>query len=207
MKLMNPVNEIIFTTPERFAKSVKKAVEVGEFPKYKVTDGVMSARDKFTTGANTCSGLALSGGDLSYLGHYAPELRRPDFLEKLDYIIKSFQDKSGEKGSGILAGGYDFNVKECGIDSVGSFNLFADAANLLDKRGVDFTMICGKKNPLYTDSLAVIGDKFIMTQANKLRIKQNFLNNISNAQELEQFLFDTRSVAEISPNHKFIVDI
>ena len=195
------ITNIVVQAPEKFKKSVKGFKEVSPFPYYRVTDGVTSAENKVTYNANTCAILAMSNGKETYLGHYAPEVRKSDFMDKLDFIIKKFQDSTG-RVSAIVVGGHDFRNINPIFKSKDSYKQLADIGNLLDKNNVNnLTMIAGKVNPVFKDNLAVSEDKFIITHTpdfskNPMKLKGN-----PNQAELEKLFSDNYSIVEIDPEH------
>lgn len=206
MKVSEPITKIIVQTPDRFAQTVKGVKEVCKAPHYRVSDGISSNLPKFTTKVNTCSALALSNGADTYVGHYAPEFHTSKFFSELERKVKTFQDKTGEPCTGILVGGYGYNVKQAGINSVDSFEQLAEIGELLDKQNVDFSMFGGKLKPLFTESLAVFDDAFILSHERKIGTKTDLLRKDVTKQELDRVFSENYIVNELSDNHKLFIE-
>lgn len=206
MKVSEPITKIIVQTPERFAQTVKGVKEVCKAPHYRVSDGISSNLPKFTTKINTCSALALSNGADTYIGHYAPEYYTAKFKNELERTVKSFQDKTGEQCTGVLVGGYGYDVKQAGINSVDSFERLAEIGEILDKQNVDFSMFGGKFKPLYTESLAVLDDAFVLSHERKIGTKTDLLRKDISKQELDKVFAENYIVNELSDNHRLFIE-
>ena len=164
MKLITPKYEIVVQSPKKFKALISDFREVCEFPNYRINDGVSSKEHKFSANANTCTLLGMNNGVDTYLGHYAPEYKKPDFKEKLDYIVKKFQDKTGELDA-VIAGGYSYDVISNPQAAKDSFTLVAQVGEVLDKNGANLTVIAGKRVPSFVDNLAVTEDKFVLSHS------------------------------------------
>ncbi|MBO6272216.1 hypothetical protein J6O48_05480 [bacterium] len=203
MDNLNLVNRIILQSPKRFEETVKGFKEVSKFPNYSIKDSVASYKDKYTRSANSCAELAMSNGKYTYLGHFAPELRKYDFRDKLDYIIKKMQDETGEL-SAFVTGGHDVGTGGNKFAADESFRQLADIGNVLDNNNVEnLTMIAAKKKFDIKDNLAVTGDSFIFSHTptdcrfNPLQIdKPN-----PTREELEALLKTRYGIVEIAPEH------
>lgn len=109
-----------------------------------------------TENANTCVMLGLSGGGLSNcLMHLSPEQQslnslRSD-LEKCVQKIKDNFKNIEEDIIGILVGGRNSQCKA-------SFDLFDNVAKTLDYMGIPFSMICGKRDNIANDNMAMSGN-------------------------------------------------
>ncbi|MCD8378599.1 MAG: hypothetical protein LUB59_07425 [Candidatus Gastranaerophilales bacterium] len=206
--ILTPIKKIIIQDIPVFEKTVSKGFkEVCKFPNYKVGDGVVSRTQKFTTRANTCSVLGMSNGEETYIGHFAPEDRSFNFLDTLDYIIKSFKDKTG-KATAVLTGGYDYAAAGGSTQAQESFSLGANIAGIVDKNGIPLSMVFGKKNPVFTDTLAAAEDAFILSaQPKSGYINPLKFNKNPNKQELLQILENNYRVAEIEPEHSICFEV
>lgn len=158
---------IIFQNPQKFQETVKGFKEVCEFPNYRVKDGVISPKGKVTYGVNTCSVLAMDNGKETYLGHFAPEYMRGDFMTTLDEIVKRFKDATGELKAVIL-GGYSRLAPPNEQEAKKSFSQLADIGNVLDRHTSHITMIGGKYNPTFVEDVAIQGDKVFVTHKRKI---------------------------------------
>lgn len=158
---------IIFQQPQKFQETVKGFKEVCKFPHYFLKDGVASPNGKVTYGANTCCVLAMDNGAETYLGHFAPEYMKYDFMAKLDEIVRRFKDATGELQAVIL-GGHSKFVKPNVQEANQSFTQLANVANVLDRHTSHITMIGGKYNPTFVEDVAIQGDKVFVSHNKKL---------------------------------------
>ena len=198
MNINEPKTSIIFQSPRVFVDTTNSFKEVGKFPNYRLEDGVVSQDSKVSSCANTCSILGMYNGKDIYEGHFAPELKRGDFLQKLDYIIKKFQDATG-MAEAVVVGGWDYNIGT--KEAKDSFELSCDIGNVLDKNDVPTSMFCAKRKPKYTEALAVTKDGFFITHNKKIGTKSDFLPTEPTKEELEEILSNNYEIFEIAPEH------
>lgn len=91
-----------------------------------------------TNDAYACTILGLNNGKKRFLAHLAPELQPTKYIEKgLEKKLTEFCNDSNDV-KGIITGAWDSTNKE-------SFNLPLAIADTLDKFGIKFSMLCGKK--------------------------------------------------------------
>jgi len=198
------IKRIVYQKPEIFDKTVSSFREVCKFPNYRVDDGVTSSADMVTLYENTCTGLAMHNGKRKYLGHFAPEYKKSSFKDRLDYKIKQFQDETGQADA-LLTGGHDY--ADGSAQSIASYELGAEAAEVLDKNGVNFSMIFGKINPSYTDALAVTNDRFIITTHKKIGGNIPELSKNPDKNELNKMLERNYRTFELDDTHSIDIDV
>ena len=204
MTIAKPIKTIIIQSPKRFIETSSEFKEVCKFPHYRISDGISSSAAKRTLCGNTCSILGMSNGVDTYVGHYAPEYKKSDFKNKLDYLIKKFQDKSGNNSTAIVTGAYDFSAGTDRLAAKNSFELAADIGEVLDINGVDATFIAAKKIPVFVDNLAVTDNAFILSP----KMNRGFNLPVFNIKkspdktELDAMLSDKYSIYEPSAEHK-----
>lgn len=198
MLIQEPKTNIIFLPPKPFSDRANGFEEAGKFPHYRVEDGIMSTKPKFSVQANTCSILGLNNGKDVYEGHFAPEYKKSDFLKKLDYIVKKFQDATS-KANAVVVGGWDYNINT--NEAKNSFELSCDIGNVLDKNNVPTSMFCGKREPNYTENLAVTQNDFFITHNRKIGTRKDFLEKKISKEDLEELLENSYEIFEIDPNH------
>ena len=205
MFIRNPhiITDISIITPSIFKEATKGFKEVSPFPYYRVTDGISSNALKVTYNSETCAILGMSNGKETYIGHFAPEIRKSDFTDKLDYIIKKFQDATGYI-SAIITGGHDYNRINLIYKSKESYNQLADIGALLDKNNVNnLTMIAAKKeSAFFVDNLAISEGEFLLAPRairdnNPLKLSQNMTSA-----DLENVLKKNYSIVEVDSGHK-----
>ena len=200
MKLLTPITDIIIESPKRFEQTIKGFEEVAPFPQYHIKHSVISDGDKFTKNANTCTILGMSNGKDTFLGHFAPELKTSDFKDKLDYIVKKFQDKTGQL-TAVITGGFDHEMLiPIKRQATESFEQLAEVGEIVDKNNAILTMIGGKKTPLFMDNLAVTKEKFILSHTPK-KIGFEPMKDYKDGTDLENFLSEKYSISEIDPQH------
>ena len=188
--------KIKYQSPKEFEQTMKalKAKEVCPCPKYSFHNKVTSNKPMYSQYANTCSILDIN----DTMVHLAPELRTGNLMQKISDLIKKEKAEKGDVTAFIIGGK---------SQDKGSFNLFNDIANVLDKEGVDFSMLCGKqdkpKNAL--DSLCKSGDTFIFTQEYNPQLEQLVKENKSITGDGLQKIFELfYDFVEISPKHEII---
>lgn len=208
IKSSQPIKTLIVQSPERFEETTKRFKEICPFPYYHVSDGVASTSPKKTFGANTCTVLAMSNGEQTYLGHFAPEFMKGDFKQKLDYIVQQFKDKTGQL-SAMITGGYSHLAPPNKAESVKSFEQLTSVSEVVGRHTDDITMIAGKSNPVFVENLAVDGENFILSHSKKLgkgtrtpQLKQN-----PTPQEIEQAFYENYEIAEFDATPKIIFDV
>lgn len=208
MNVRHPISTLVVQSPNRFKETVNRFKEVCEFPHYRVNDGVASVEPKVTLGGNTCTILGMSNGEESYIGHFAPEFLRGDFNQKLDLIIKKFMDKTGEL-SAIITGGYSRFADGGSAEAVKSFEQSARVAEVLDKYTSDITMISGKRNPVFTDCLAVDGDRFILSHSKKVGVNNStpHLKQNPTPQEIQAELYKNYEIADLDGTSTVIFEV
>lgn len=192
----NGVAKIKYQSPKEFENTIKKlqAQEVCPFPKYCFHNKVTSSKPMYSQYANTCSILNIN----DTMVHLAPELRTSNLMQKITDLIKKEKNEKGDVTAFILGG----KTKD-----KNSFNLFNDIANVLDKEGADFSMICGKqeKPKQALDSLCKDGDTFIFTQEYSPKLEQYVKENKSLTGEGLQKVFELfYDFVEISPKYNII---
>lgn len=200
MKLITPITDIIIQSPKKFEQTIQGFREVSPYARYTLNDAVISDGDKFTMYANSCTILGMSNGKNTYLGHFAPELKTSEFKEKLDRIVKKFKDQTGQL-TAFITGGLDHNMQFPFKKSAEeSFTQMAEVGEILDKNNAIISMVGGKKAPLFMDNLAVTKDAFIFSHTSK-RTNLNPMIDYKEHNNLEEFLKEKYSVAEIDPQH------
>lgn len=91
-----------------------------------------------TSDAYACTILALNNGKKKFMAHLAPELQPIKFVEKgLEKKLADFCEDSNDV-KGVITGAWDSTQAD-------SFELPIAIANILDKFGIKFSMLCGKK--------------------------------------------------------------
>ena len=198
-KISIPVKEIVVQTPKRFFETMRDAREVSAFPRYRLTDAIVSDEPKYTLCANTCSILAMSNGKQTYLGHFAPDLPQRNFKERLEYEVKKMQDETGQL-TAFVTGGYDSRIYP-GMEK--SFTQIAEIGEVLDKAGTNVSMIAGKRKMRFLDNLAVNNDSFILSHNTGFHGQEAIpeLRECKNRLELENALNNYYGVVEIEPEH------
>lgn len=190
--------KIIYKSPDEFNKMISGMKEVGACPHYRFADKVTSKLPMYSHSANTCSILAVN----DTMVHLAPE---PEFtgrnlFQKIGDFLKQEKDKNGDLTAVLIGGKNNDN---------GSWNLFTEIGNLLEKYGADFTMLCGKNEKCGKglDALAKKGDTFIFTQeynpelAKIIKEKPNLTSD-----EMENIMDSFYDVTWFMPKHKFVID-
>lgn len=132
--------------------------------------------------SNASSMIFLNNGNKKYLAHIAPELYSPRVLERgLSNVIDELSQNS-EPLKGIVLGGLDSTNKQ-------SAELSILMANILDKFGVDFSMICGKLKGASAENL-IASRKQVNIWSNKFKelfsgldVKKATKDDIQNALE------------------------
>lgn len=208
MNSTRPISTLIIQSPNRFAETTQKFKEVCPFPKYHVTDGVTSTTPKKTLCGNTCTILAMSNGEETYIGHFAPEYLTSNFKQKLDGIVAQFKDKTGQL-TAMITGGYSrfANGNKAEVDK--SFEQVALVGDVLSKHTDDITMIAGKIDPTFVDNLAVDGENFFLSHSKKLgkdaQIPQ--LKKNPSPQDIENALSEYYEAVELDGTPNVIFDI
>ena len=187
---------IQYQSPKQFEKTIQNlhAQEVCPFPKYCFHNKVTSDKPMFSQYANTCSILDIN----DTMVHLAPETRTHDLMQKITNLVKKEKDEKGDVTAFII-GGQNNDTK--------SFDLFNDIGNVLDKEGVDFSMICGKRDSARSgrDALLKNGDTFIFTQENNPQmsrfIEQNKSLTGDGLKKVFELFYD---IVELAPNHKIV---
>lgn len=188
--------KIKYVSPKDFEKLItsKKMKEVGAFPHYTFNDKVKSKGPMYSQYANTCSILDIN----DTMVHLAPEYRTHNLIDKITDLVKKEKAEKGDVTAFIIGGK---------SQDKGSFNLFNDIANILDREGTDFSMICGKQEkPKHAlDSLCKDGDTFIFTQEYSPKLEQFVKENKSltgaGLKKVFELFYD---FVEISPKHQII---
>ena len=203
MNINKFVQKIIFQTPQKFDTLTAK--EVCTFPNYHISDAVCSEEAKYSKAAKTCSILAMDNGKDIFIGHFAPELeyKTANFLDKLEYIVKQFKDATGNLNA-VMTGAYDYRIGTKQADE--SYTLCANIAKIIDDNTQIFSMICGKKNPMYTENLGLTRDGFFISHNRDLGITTDFLSRNDSLTEVDRKLADCYSIYEIAPEHKIFFE-
>ena len=121
-----------------------------------------------------------------------------DSMKKITNLIKKEKDEKGDVTAFII-GGQNNDTK--------SFDLFNDIGNVLDKEGIDFSMICGKneKSRKGRDALLKNGDTFIFTQENNPQMSNFIEENKSLTGDGLKKVFELfYDIVDFSPKHKII---
>jgi hypothetical protein len=110
----------------------------------------------YSEGANTCLLVGLNAGKQNNcLLHIAPEDQSVSSIEKeLTSCVDRVKEQSKnvkEKVCAILFGGRELSKDD--PESIGSFDIYNTVADVLEKLGVSFSMICGKKKGAATDNM------------------------------------------------------
>jgi hypothetical protein len=136
----------------------QKANCVGSCGIYAIRHGGYSKTNRalYSEGANTCLLVGLKAGKKNNcLLHIAPEHQSVGSIEKeLISCINKIQEQSTnikDKVCAILFGGRELLNSD--PEAVGSFDIYNTVANVLDKLGISFSMICGKKKGASTDNM------------------------------------------------------
>jgi hypothetical protein len=152
----------------------------------------------------------MSNGNQTYLGHFAPEIKKADFLQKLDYIVKSFEDATGQL-SAVVTGALDYRVGNKSREAVNSNLLCSEICEVLDKNSADLTVIADKTNPVFRDCLAVTPDKFILSHSSQIGKSINSspfnLKKEPTKQELDKLLYDNYQLYEPSEHHHITFEV
>lgn len=132
--------------------------------------------------SNAYSMLFLNNGNKKYLAHIATGLYSPRALEKgLSNVIDELSQTS-EPVKGVILGGWDSTNKQ-------SAELSIFIANILDRFGIDFSMICGKPKGASPENL-IASRKQVNIWSNKFKelfsgldVKNATKDDIQNALE------------------------
>lgn len=207
MKTLEPISRIILQTPAKFKETVSQGFrEVSKFPHYGIDDAVASTENKYTKYAKTCSILGMSNGIESYVGHFAIPANLSNFLKNLDIIIRRFKEHTGQL-SAVITGGYDYQVKDIAMQPKESFELGVGMASLLDKHSADLSMIFGKIDPVFSDSLAVTKDAFVLSHSNNIcpQRYEDYISKNLHTNDIEGLLAERYEVCEIDSKHKLYI--
>ena len=162
MSEIAPINRIVIQSNQLFDRTIKGFEEIGSQDNFYLRNGFASVGDKFTRRANTCGILGMSNGKTTMIKHVAPESKPRNFIEQLDEIVKRFKDETG-KLHAIITGGWDCDVASKSQAAIDSSILLSEMGEVLDKNFANLSMIAWKRNPTFTDGLAVTKDSFILT--------------------------------------------
>lgn len=195
--MIKPINKttISYMTPTNFSKLIDNTVvEVGRPERYHFEEKVTKTCPMYTRDANTCSILAVN----DTLMHLAPE--REDFrlFEKLTDFLREQKDKYGSI-SAILLGGKAPNLYRP------STELYSGIANVLEKEGADYSMICGKKLDLVVDDLYKNGKDYKFTQKGNIGLEELVQNPDLTPKLMKEFLKYYYKDVKISKKHNLLV--
>ena len=190
--------KIVYTSPKAFEEMIKGMKEVGPYPRYRFENKVTSTLPMYSQNANTCTILSVN----DTMVHLAPE---PEFtgrnlFQKISEFLKREKDEKGDL-TAMLIGGK--------ANDKGSWNLFSELGNLLEKYDADFTMLCGKNKRCDKglDHLCKKGDTFIFTQEYNPILEKTIKENPNLTSDGMQNILDSfYDVTWYMPKHKFIID-
>lgn len=154
--------QIMYVPPKEFKTLLDKTViEVGRPERYHFEERRASALPMFSKDANTCSMLAVN----DTLMHLAPEREDVRLFDKLSDFLKEQKDKCGDL-TAVLIGGKAPNLYRP------STELYTGIANLLEKEGADYSMICGKQLDLFLDDVYKEGNSYRFTQKGNVGLEE-----------------------------------
>ncbi|MCR5265184.1 MAG: hypothetical protein K6E29_01150 [Cyanobacteria bacterium RUI128] len=154
--------QIMYVPPKEFKTLLDKTViEVGRPERYHFEERRASALPMFSKDANTCSMLAVN----DTLMHLAPEREDIRLFDKLSDFLKEQKDKYGDL-TAVLIGGKAPNLCRP------STELYSGIANLLEKEGADYSMICGKQLDLFLDDIYKDGNNYKFTQKGNIGLEE-----------------------------------
>ena len=177
--------------------NVKGMIEVGnslgDYTLKNARSAVISAT-MATFDAKACTIVNINNGKRNYLAHLAPELETPQSVEKgLEKTLLKMEDDASEDIKAMIVGGWDSSNPK-------SFDLSIKIADLFDKFGIDFSMICGKPKGAPAENMIVArnlikvwSDKFKELFA-KLDVKK------ATKEDVQQALENHYEVVELSDN-------
>lgn len=147
-----------------------------------------------TFDAKACTIVDINNGKRNYLAHIAPELETSQAVEKgLEKTLKEMEDNSSDRIRAVIVGGWDSSNQE-------SFDLPLKIADLFDRIGIDFSMICGKPKGAPAESMVALQnqvnvwcDKF-KELFTKLDVKK------ATKEDVQQALENHYEVVELSDN-------
>ena len=193
-KGINRVN-ISYIPPKDFSKLLDKTVrEVGRPEMYHFEERVTGTFPMFSKDANTCSILSVN----DTMMHLAPERDDPKLFDKLTDFLREQKDKYGSL-SAVLLGGKAPDLFSS------STKLYTGIANVLEKEGADYSMICGKKLDLFLDDLYKNGNSYKFTQKGNIGLEELTQGKDLTPKQLKEILKYYYRDVKISVKHDLIV--
>ena len=178
----------MLANPRGFARSVGRPYI------YCFEEKVCSKQPMYSLDANTCSMLAVN----DTLMHLAPEREDVRLFDKLSDFMKQQKDEYGDL-TAVLIGGKAPNLYRP------STELYTGIANVLEREGADYSMICGKQLDLFLDDLYKEGNTYTFTQKGNIGLEELLQEKDITPKRLKEILKYYYRDVKISKKHDLFV--